>query len=78
MTEKNDFSFSSNCSQRLTLGKCRTRAERHVTGGITCCDMNEFMCNTRYVIHVVHVIIQKLHTVHFNMIYAYNEMSLLL
>ena len=36
MTEKNDFSFFSNCYQRLTLGKCRTRAERHVTGGISC------------------------------------------
>ena len=36
MTEKNDFSFSSNCYQRLTLGKCRTRAERHVTGSISC------------------------------------------
>ena len=36
MTEKNDFSFSSNCPQRLTLGKCRIRAERHVTGGISC------------------------------------------
>ena len=78
MTEKNHFSFFSNSFQSLTLEKCLTRAQPHVAGGITCCDMNEFMCNTRYVIHVVHVIIQKLHTVHFNMIYAYNEMRLLL
>ena len=78
MTEKNHFSFFSNSFQSLTLEKCLTRAQPHDARGITCCDMNEFMCNTRYVIHVVHVIIQKLHTVHFNMIYAYNEMSLLL
>ena len=33
---KNDFSFSSNCYQSLTLGKCLTRAHLHVAGGITC------------------------------------------
>ena len=36
MTEKNDFSFSSNCYQSLTPGKCLTRAHFHVAGGITC------------------------------------------
>src|SRR5271165_7052095 len=36
MTEKNDFSFSSNCYQSLTRGKCLTRAHFHVAGGITC------------------------------------------
>ena len=36
MTEKNDFSFSSNCYQSLTLVKCLTRAHLYVAGGITC------------------------------------------
>ena len=36
MTKKNYFSFSSNCYQSLTPGKCLTRAHFHVAGGITC------------------------------------------